>query len=48
MAKALKAFEALLRRVISIPKEQVDKRIAEKREQTIERRAKSTDDPQKK
>lgn len=48
MAKALRAFEALLRRVVSVPKEKVDERIAQKKAETIERRAKPTDDPPKK
>jgi len=48
MAKALRSFEALLRRVVRIPKEKVDARIAEKHATTKVQREKSTDIPQQK
>lgn len=48
MAKALKAFEQLLRRIVKVPKEQVDAEIEKRRATNVERREKSTDNPPKK
>lgn len=48
MAKALRSFEALLRRVVRVPKEKVDARIAQKHAATKAQREKSTDSPQRK
>ncbi len=48
VAKALRSFERLLKRVVSVPKAKVEARIAQKKAANIARRAESTDDPQKK
>jgi len=48
VAKALRSFERLLKRVVSVPKAKVEERIAQKKAANIARRAESTDDPQKK
>lgn len=48
MAKAIKAFEQLLRKLVKVPKEQVDAEIEKRRAANVERREKPTDNPPKK
>jgi len=49
VAKALRSFEQLLKRVVSVPKAKVEARIAEKRAANVaQREAKPTDNPPKK
>lgn len=46
MAKGIQAFESLLKRVVAVPKEKVEARMAKKRANRIALR--STDNPPKK
>lgn len=47
MAKALKAFEKLLRRIVKVPKEQVDAEIEKRRGANVERRESINNPPKK-
>jgi len=48
VTKGIRAFEALLKRVVAVPKEKVEARIAQKRAARLAQRAESTDNPPKK
>ena len=47
MAKGIRAFQALLNRIVAVPKEAVEKRMEQKRAKRIKQRS-STDNPPKK
>lgn len=47
MAKGIRAFQALLNRVVAVPKDAVEKRMEQKRAARVKQR-KSTNNPQKK